>query len=101
MPNRLPIIALVLATTIACASGRGVAAYDAANRAAASTLSCRGSTDLRGPVGATNALPRIGEEVARAEICVMMDRGAAAWNRGDLETFVDDYTDSATYVGSR
>ena len=90
-----------IVTSIACASGRGAAAYDAATRAAAATASCRGSTDLRPLVGVVRGPPRVGEEVARAEICAMMDRGAASWNRGDLETFVDDYTDSATYVGSR
>jgi uncharacterized protein (TIGR02246 family) len=52
-------------------------------------------------VGVTDAAPRVGEELARAEICVMMDQGAAAWNRGDLDAFMDDYVDSATYVGSR
>jgi uncharacterized protein (TIGR02246 family) len=100
---RIPLLvaAATLVTTIACASGRGVAAYDAATRAAASTASCRGSTDLRPLVGVASAPPRVGEEMARAEICALMDRGAASWNRGDLETFMDDYTDSATYVGSR
>ena len=95
------LLSAVLVATVACASGRGAAAYDAATRSAASTASCRGSTDLRPLVGVVSAPPRVGEEMARAEICAMMDRGAASWNRGDLETFMEDYTDSATYVGSR
>ena len=99
------LIALAAATTLvatfACASGQGASVYDVANQAADATTSCRGTSERRDPVGVTNTPVRIGEEVARAEICAMMDRGAASWNRGDLTTFMDDYVDSATYVGSR
>ncbi|GAC1476794.1 MAG: nuclear transport factor 2 family protein [Gemmatimonadaceae bacterium] len=37
----------------------------------------------------------------RAEIAAMMERSAAAWNRGDLDAFVDDYEDGTTtsYIG--
>lgn len=40
----------------------------------------------------------------RGELESLLTDGAAAWNRGDLDAFMDDYhTDSArtTYVGSR
>ena len=103
-PARLPLAlaaAGVLTISLACASGRGVAAYEEASRASAATASCRTSTDARPLVGVVSTPPRVGEEVARAEICAMMDRSAVAWNRGDLETFMEDYIDSATYVGSR
>lgn len=46
--------------------------------------------------------------VARAEIAAMMARSAEAWNRGDLDAFVEDYVPgeppdpgAATYIGSR
>ena len=97
---RLAAVAATFTFAIACWSGRGSAVLEQAELAAASTSSCR-RTSERPAAGVVNASPRIGEEVARAEICQMMDRGAAAWNRGDLESFMDDYTDSATYVGSR
>lgn len=93
--------ACALALILACASGRGAAEYSQAAAAAAATASCRGSTDLRPPVGVASIPPSADEEIARAEICAMMDRSAVAWNRGDLEQFMEDYVDSATYVGSR
>lgn len=39
----------------------------------------------------------------RAEIAAMLDRSARAWNRGDLDAFVDDYLDSdrTTFIGRR
>jgi uncharacterized protein (TIGR02246 family) len=100
----LPLAAALagaLTLILACASGRGAAEYTEATAAATATESCRGSTDLRPLVGVASAPPRAEEEMARAEICVMMDRSARAWNRGDLEAFMEDYVDSATYVGSR
>lgn len=30
----------------------------------------------------------------------MLDASAAAWTRGDLDGFLDDYAEDATYVGS-
>jgi uncharacterized protein (TIGR02246 family) len=40
-------------------------------------------------------------ETARAEIEAMMARSAEAWNRGDLDAFMEDYVpgEEATYVG--
>ena len=37
----------------------------------------------------------------QAEIAAMMGRSAAAWNRGDLDAFVDDYEEGAatSYIG--
>jgi uncharacterized protein (TIGR02246 family) len=93
------IVATVAAA--ACANNRGGAVMDAATRSAANTTSCRDSPEVRPLVGVSSAPPRVGEELARAEICAMMDRAAGAWNRGDLESFMEDYVDSATYVGSR
>lgn len=40
-------------------------------------------------------------EVVRGEILEMLARGAANWNRGDLDGFVADYTDDATFVTPR
>lgn len=99
----LLVTGIVAAATgiTACANNRGGAIMDAATRSAAATTSCRDSPDVRPVVGISSAPPRVGEELARAEICAMMDRGASAWNRGDLESFMEDYVDSATYVGSR
>lgn len=44
-----------------------------------------------------------GRDARRAEISAMMARSAQAWNRGDLDEFVEDYVpgEEATYVGSR
>lgn len=41
--------------------------------------------------------------VALDQICAMMARSAAAWNRGDLDTFVADYMsgDGTTFIGRR
>ena len=38
----------------------------------------------------------------RAELESMLSRAAANWNRGDLDSFVDDYlpSDSTTFIGS-
>ena len=101
LPLAAALAGFVVVVLAACASGRGGAEYSEAARSAAGTTSCRGSTDLRPLVGVASAPPRVDEEMARAEICTMMDRSAVAWNRGDLETFMNDYVDSATYVGSR
>jgi uncharacterized protein (TIGR02246 family) len=40
---------------------------------------------------------------ARAEIAAMMARSAEAWNRGDLDAFMEDYApgEGTTYIGSR
>lgn len=42
------------------------------------------------------------ESGLREEVREMLDRSAAAWNRGDLEAFLDDYERSpnTTYIGS-
>jgi ketosteroid isomerase-like protein len=39
----------------------------------------------------------------RAEFSSMLERSARAWNRGDLDAFMEDYLDSSrtTYVGRR
>ncbi|MEK7667366.1 MAG: SgcJ/EcaC family oxidoreductase [Gemmatimonadota bacterium] len=38
---------------------------------------------------------------ARTGIAAMLDHGARAWNRGDLNDFVSDYLTDATFVTSR
>ncbi|HEX6535994.1 MAG TPA: DUF4440 domain-containing protein [Gemmatimonadaceae bacterium] len=50
--------------------------------------------------GTASAAP---DGAPRAEIAAMMERSAGAWNRGDLDAFVDDYLDSdrTTFVGRR
>ena len=42
-------------------------------------------------------------QARRGEIVMMLARGAASWNHGDLDTFVDDYLpgNATTYIGSR
>ncbi|NJD10019.1 MAG: SgcJ/EcaC family oxidoreductase, partial [Gemmatimonadetes bacterium] len=35
------------------------------------------------------------------EVGAMLEHGAAAWNGGDLDGFISDYTDDATFVTSR
>jgi uncharacterized protein (TIGR02246 family) len=44
-----------------------------------------------------------GDGDLRAQFTAMLDRSARAWNRGDLDAFMEDYLDSArtTYVGRR
>lgn len=94
------LLVAAAAALAACTSGRGGAVLDEATRASAGTESCRGGGDARPPAGPVSS-PGVVEELVRAEICLSMDRAAAAWNRGALEVFMDDYADSATYVGSR
>lgn len=38
---------------------------------------------------------------ARTGVEAMLAHGARTWNAGDLDEFVSDYEDSATFVGSR
>ncbi len=49
------------------------------------------------PVAGTDTIPGVETQVAR-----MLERSAEAWNRGDLEGFMDDYLRSptTTYLGS-
>lgn len=50
------------------------------------------------------ARPQAGEVApasVRAEVEAMFAHGAAAWSRGDLDGFMSDYTDDATYVTPR
>lgn len=45
--------------------------------------------------------PLVDPAMAREGIQAMLDHGAAAWNRGDLDAFVSDYVPDATFVTSR
>jgi beta-aspartyl-peptidase (threonine type) len=49
------------------------------------------------PVAGTDTIPGVETQVAR-----MLERSAEAWNRGDLDGFMDDYLRSPTtsYIGS-
>lgn len=49
------------------------------------------------PVAGTDTIPGVETQVAR-----MLERSAGAWNRGDLDGFMDDYLRSptTTYLGS-
>lgn len=38
---------------------------------------------------------------ARAGVAAMLDHGARAWNRGDLDDFISDYVPDATFVTGR
>lgn len=40
-------------------------------------------------------------DAARHAIAAVLDHGAASWNRGDLDAFVSDYADDATFVTAR
>lgn len=40
-------------------------------------------------------------ESALAAARALLDHGAASWNRGDLDGFMSDYTDEATFVTPR
>ena len=40
----------------------------------------------------------VAPEVAHREVVALLEHGAASWNRGDLEAFMSDYTEDATYV---
>ncbi len=37
-------------------------------------------------------------EAARRDVAALLAHGAAAWTRGDLDAFVSDYADDATFV---
>lgn len=52
--------------------------------------------DLPHVTGAGPDRPAVWSEVAG-----MLEHGAAAWNAGDLEAFVGDYTSDATFVTSQ
>jgi uncharacterized protein (TIGR02246 family) len=78
----------VLAASAACATAPGAPA---------------GGATSAGGAAAAGALDAAARETVRSVVRVMMARGAAAWNRGDLDAFVDDYAPdtTTTYVGSR
>ena len=75
----------------------------AAAACATSTGAPAGNATDAGGAAASGALDAAAGETVRSVVRVMMARGAAAWNRGDLDAFVDDYAPdtTTTYVGSR
>ena len=55
-----------------------------------------------GSVLPSNAMAQAAESKEKAEIQAVMDQQVAAWNKGDIETFMKSYEDSpeTTFVGS-
>ena len=45
--------------------------------------------------------PEVTPATAVAAAQALLDHGAAAWNRGDLDAFVSDYAEEATFVTSQ
>lgn len=102
--RRLAAGALLLLAAAGCSALRRGPSTSDIDALAATSASCppgSGRDAHPGPHAAGDERRLLDQALARAEICVMMDRSAAAWTRGDLETFMQDYADSATYVGSR
>jgi uncharacterized protein (TIGR02246 family) len=73
-------------------------------------LAAAAPADLHGAAGERRrrgpaSTPAHAADAARArdEIAAMMARSADAWNRGDLDAFMDDYApgEGTTYIGSR
>jgi uncharacterized protein (TIGR02246 family) len=75
-------------------SGRGLAA---AALVCAGAVACATGVRSAGPAAGAAA----GRE--REEIAAMMARSATAWNRGDLDAFMEDYApgQGTTYIGRR
>ena len=91
MFRRPPLTAVALA--VASAAVPTACAVQVGGRATPSSAQARAAAD---------------PAAARAEIAAMMARSAEAWNRGDLDAFVEDYVpgeppsaEAATYIGSR
>ncbi len=61
-------------------------------------LAVSGCAGSRAPAPA--AAPPSRDSV-HAAFTALLARGAAAWNRGDLDAFMDDYADDATFIASR
>lgn len=90
VPRRRAPLALVVAAVL-CAAGAGGCAAAAGFRAGAADA----AADADGPAAARARVT--------PQIVAMMTRSAEAWNRGDLDAFVDDYApgEGTTYIGSR
>ena len=50
--------------------------------------------------GAGSAIP-VDSAALRSEIDAMMVASAGAWNRGDLDAFMQDFAEGATFIASR
>ncbi len=64
-------------------------------------VSSFGATSLNAISSDSDSVPK--RSKVTTEIIQMMDRSAAAWNKGDLDKFMDDYAPetSTTFVGSK
>jgi uncharacterized protein (TIGR02246 family) len=101
----------LLVGAVACASSGAAFTSSAANTASgcppdAAHLDARVLGQAIGPAGSPQPTRDPGvhdPQVALRQICSMMQRSAAAWNRGDLDAFANDYMDGVgtTYIGSR
>lgn len=60
-----------------------------------------GATSSNARNSGSDSIPK--KTKVTTEIIQMMDRSAAAWNKGDLDKFMDDYAPdtSTTFVGSK
>jgi uncharacterized protein (TIGR02246 family) len=69
-------------------------------RIAAACILAASSGCVRVRVGDQRPVAVTHPQAQRAALA-LLEHGAAAWNAGDLDAFVSDYTDSATFVTSR
>lgn len=60
-------------------------------------------TPMNSRVGGGGGSPTDSTTTIRAEIVRMMDSAAAAWNKGDLDRFMEDYAPdtTTTFIGSK
>ena len=63
-------------------------------------VACGGSGEVRRSDSAA-ASPPSDSASLRAEIDAMMTTSAGAWNRGDLDEFMQDFAERATFISSR
>lgn len=111
---RLATAALLAATGAAalgaCASSPGTAA--GATPAATTATGCPAAHITPAATASGTAIGRAerGDDgavrdarVALGQICAMMAQSAAAWNRGELDTFMSDYMpgEGTTFIGRR
>ena len=107
-----PLLAACASSGAACGSADPVATT-VRSCPAASSRQAIGAVLVPGPaIGTTIGAARgpsssersvTDPRVAIEQICAMMRRSAAAWNRGDLDAFMADYlpSEGTTFVGSK
>ncbi len=62
-----------------------------------------GDSNERGAIARSGTADSAANAKVRAEISAMMDSAASAWNRGDLDRFMEDYAPdtTTTFIGSK